>query len=151
MGSYVEEMRQLIGSRPLLLVAAGVIVRNTNGAILLQRRTDDRLWGVPGGSLELGETLEEAARRELLEETGLVADELNLLDVYSGPDFFIHYPNGDQAYVVGATFLANVVDPHSAMPDGHEGSELGYFTLSELPQDVNPYNRMLIHRCRDQL
>ena len=72
MGNYVSELRRLVGSRPLLLVAAGVVVRASYGAILLQRRTDDGLWGLPGGALEPGDSLEEAARRELLEETGLV-------------------------------------------------------------------------------
>src|SRR3954453_7449849 len=91
---YVETMRALVGSRPLLLVAAGVVVQAPDGKVLLQRRTDDSLWGLPGGALEPGESLEDAARRELLEETGLVASELTLLDVYSGADFFLEYPNG---------------------------------------------------------
>jgi len=97
MVGYVEGLRELVGHRPLLPVAAGVIVRDSAGAILLQRRTDDGRWGIPGGALELGETLEEAARRELREETGLTAGELDLLDVYSGPEFFLRYTNGGEA------------------------------------------------------
>ncbi|OKP87763.1 hypothetical protein A3844_10175 [Paenibacillus helianthi] len=54
---------------------------------LLQRRTDNGLWGLPGGSLELGETLPEVAKRELLEETGLIANSLTLFDVFQATSF----------------------------------------------------------------
>jgi 8-oxo-dGTP pyrophosphatase MutT (NUDIX family) len=148
---YVETMRALVGSRPLLLVAAGVVVMAPDGAVLLQRRADDSLWGLPGGALEPGESLEDAARRELLEETGLVARELSLLDVYSGADFFLEYPNGDQAYVVGATFLARGVGTPVTEPDPRETIDLRYFPLSDLPAEMGRYNRRLLDRCRDAL
>lgn len=151
MADYVAEMRQLVGSRPLLLVAAGVIVQSSHRAVLLQRRTDDGLWGLPGGALELGETLEDAARRELLEETGLVAGELTLLDVYSGAEFFLRYPNGDEAYVVGATFSAGVIKGQVAEPDGREVTQLRYFALSELPPEMSTFNRTVLGRCRHLL
>ena len=151
MGDYVAQMRELVGSRPLLLVAAGVIVQSSEGAVLLQRRTDDGLWGLPGGALELGESLEDAARRELREETGLVAGELRLLDVYSGAEFFLRYPNGDEAFVVGATYSAGMLDGQVAQPDGYEVSEVAYFALSELPSAMSPFNRTLLQRCRHLL
>src|SRR3954452_4487904 len=91
--SYVAELRAIVGHRPLLLPAAAVIVVDASGAVLLQRRAEDGTWGIPGGCLELGESLEDAARRELREETGLVAEKLRMLDVYSGEEFFIRYPN----------------------------------------------------------
>lgn len=79
-----------------------------------------------------------------------MAGELDLLDVYSGPEFFIRYPNGDEAYVVGATFAARSVQG-SATADGGEGSELSYFPPNALLAALNDYNRRLLHRCRDNL
>src|SRR5690348_16331207 len=102
-------MRKFVGHRPLLLAAAGVVVVDELGRWLLQRRADDGLWGLIGGALELGESFEDAARRELYEESGLTVESLLQLDVYSGSEFRLTYPNGDQAFVVGATFLAGRV------------------------------------------
>lgn len=150
MADWVSDVRQLVGTRPLILVAAGVIVKDASGAILLQHRADGTGWGIPGGAMDLGETLEDTARRELLEETGLVAGELALLDVYSGPEFFLEYPSGDQAYVVGATFLARQVQG-DACPDGVEGVELRYFPTAALPAGLNAYNRRLLDRCLARL
>ena len=145
MADYVRDLRALVGSRPLLLAAAGVLVQNGAANVLLQRRGDDGTWGIPGGALELGESLEAAARRELTEETGLVAGALELLDVYSGPDFFLRYPNGDEAYVVGATFRTRAVDGVPRL-DELESIDLRYFALDALPSTMNLYNRRVLER-----
>lgn len=100
--------------------------------------------------MELGETLEQTARRELHEETGLVADDLRLIDVFSGPEFSLEYANGDQAYVVGATYLAGSVHGEP-QPDGYEGKELRYFPPAKLPAYLNDFNRRLLARCWDHL
>ena len=150
MSEYVRDLRKLVGNRPLLLVAAGVLVRNAADAILLVRNAQTGQWGIPGGAMELGESLEETARRELYEETSLVAGDLNLLEVRSGPEWFLEYPNGDQAYVVGATFLAGEVRGE-ARPDGHECSEVRYFPTTALPAELNAYNRRLLDSCLDKL
>src|SRR5215213_6141534 len=83
---YVQELRAIVGQHPLILVAAGVLICNPAGELLLQRRSDDQLWGIPGGSMELGESAEETARREVWEETGLTVGELRLFGVFSGPE-----------------------------------------------------------------
>lgn len=147
--SYVSELRDLVGQRPLLLAAAGVLVVDDTGRWLLQRRADDGLWGLIGGALELGESFEDAARRELLEESGLRAESLRQLDVYSGPEFRLTYPNGDQACVVGVTFLAGRVAGVPAA-DGVEGVELRWFRPECLP-DLSGYNGLLASRALARL
>lgn len=127
-----------------VLVAAGVLVRSAE-RVLLQRRGDDGTWGPPGGALEPGETLEQAAHRELLEETGLVAGELRLIDVYSGPEFVVRYADGFSAYVVGATFETHHVSGHP-IADGIETLELAWFPTAQLPEAINAYNRLVLGR-----
>ena len=146
MSGYVSAMRALVGSRPLLLVSAGVVVLDREGRLLLQRRGDDGTWCIPGGALEPGETLVETARRELREETGLVATELALLDVFSGPEFYLRYPGGDEAYVVGAVFLARHWTGE-LRSDSEETRALAFFDLRHLPVNVNDFNRQLLRRC----
>jgi 8-oxo-dGTP pyrophosphatase MutT (NUDIX family) len=128
-----------------VLVAAGVLVRRGED-VLLQRRGDDGTWGLPGGRLEPGETLEQAARRELLEETGLVAGRLDLLDVYSGPDFVVSYPDGYRAFVVGATYGTDDVLGRPRPDEDGETVELDWFPAGGLPSHVNAFNRHLLAR-----
>jgi ADP-ribose pyrophosphatase YjhB (NUDIX family) len=130
--AYVEDLRRLVGRRPLILVSAGALVFDADGRVLLQRRSDDGVWSTPGGAMEPGERLEDTARREVREETGLELGPLRLLCVHSGAEFFHVYPNGDQAFIVSATFVA---EPVAGVPvaDGVESTELQFFPLGALP------------------
>ncbi len=103
--NYVEQIRSLVGSQPLILVGSVAIISDENGAILLQhRKFPYGKWGLPGGLMELGESTEDTARREVLEETGLIIGDLNLVGVYSGPDYFITAANGDEVYSVTVAY-----------------------------------------------
>lgn len=73
---YIEDLRKSIGSRPIIMVGANVILVNARGQILLHHRTDRDWWGLPGGAMELGESLEDTARREVFEEVNLQCGEL---------------------------------------------------------------------------
>ena len=73
MSEYIKSLRQHLGHTPLLQVGASVIVINEAGQMLMQKRTDCGSWGYAGGSVELGESVEQTAERELFEETGLKA------------------------------------------------------------------------------
>jgi 8-oxo-dGTP pyrophosphatase MutT (NUDIX family) len=130
-------MRALVGHRPLVLVSAGVLAFNARGWLLLHRRTDDGNWDMPGGCLEPGETLEEAARREVREETGLAIGALTLLRVFSGPEMFRRYPNGDQAYHVAAVYGAWDV-AGCPTPGAGEATDVGLYPLDALPQPLAP-------------
>ena len=139
---YMRELRALVGSRPLIAVGADVLVQRDESEVLLQLRRDGRYWTVPGGALEPGESLEDTARRELREETGLVARELRLLTVCSGPEFDHTYPNGDRIHNVVAIYQALGVEGE-LRPDPHEGLRLRYFSTGALPEMPTSSRRML--------
>ena len=64
-------LREIVGHIPLIGVGATTLVFNNNNELLLNLRSDTNTWGIPGGSKELNETLEECAVRELKEETNI--------------------------------------------------------------------------------
>lgn len=129
--SYIKDIRKHIGHAPMLSAGATVVVIKDN-KILLNLRSDTNTWGIPGGALELGETLEETAARELKEETNLEASSFTLLNVFSGKDFYFKYPNGDELYSVVALYLADGITGEMRITD-KESYELKYFDKNEQP------------------
>ncbi len=137
--NYVKELRELVGHRPLILPGAVVIILNTQNEVLLQHRTDGG-WGLPGGLMELGESLEETARREVKEETGLIVGELELLGVFSGKDYFLKVANGDELYSVTAVYVTRDIQG-DIEADLTESFDVRYFQLKELPEGLTPSYR----------
>lgn len=84
---YIEDMRNLVGNHPLILIGSHAIILNENNEILLQLRTDFNRWGIIGGALEYNETLEDALKREVYEETGLII-KTGLTSIVTGLLFF---------------------------------------------------------------
>ena len=135
MGEYIMDMRKRVGHIPLMQCGASVIVENEKGEILLQQRTDNGAWGYAGGSVELYEKVEEAAARELEEDTGLIADELELLGVFSGPRMAYTYPNGDQVSNVDVVFLCRKYHGTLLCQEG-EVERLAFFAPDALPSPL---------------
>jgi ADP-ribose pyrophosphatase YjhB (NUDIX family) len=134
--NYFAELRQLVGHRPLLMVGATVLILDGEGRLLLLRRADNKYWGPPGGATEPGELLEETARRETFEETGLQIDGVSLFGVFSGPDQYYRYPNGDEVHIVTIVYVSKVAGREIRL--SHEHTEWGWFALSEIPEDLSP-------------
>lgn len=141
---YVQELRSLVGRRPLILPGAEVIVVDERGRVLLQKRADNGLWAIPGGYLEPGESFEEAARREVREEAGIEVGRLELLDIFSGSEFFYRYPNGDEVYNVSAAYIAR---EHSGETSTDaESVDAGFYPLDRLPGPVIFLNQIVLDR-----
>ncbi len=143
--AYVEEIRALVGHRPLIMVGTAVLIANAAGELLLVRRQDNDEWNLPGGYMEPGETLEETARREARVETGLAVSDLAFFEVLSGPDCFYEYPNGDQVYSVAAVYVATAWhgEPRS---DRAEVQELRFFAPQQLPRPLGKAAARVIRR-----
>lgn len=137
MSSYIMDLRKIVGHRPLLQVGASVIVADPDNRILLQLRSDNHCWGYAGGSVELDEVVEEAAKRELYEETGLIAQELELFGIFSGKDTHYVYPNGDEVSNVDIVFVCRKYTGEMKCQQG-EVEELKFFALDEIPENISP-------------
>ncbi|MFC0187085.1 NUDIX hydrolase [Fictibacillus aquaticus] len=140
---YIKDLRKLVGTRPLIMPGACVLLINNKGELLLQLRADNRCWGLPGGAMEPGEKLEDVAARETFEETSLIVSNLKLFNVFSGPEFYYRYPNGDEVHNVVTVFICR---EYSGVPkaDHSESLDVRFFPLSNLPDSVNPPDLPLI-------
>lgn len=136
MSNYIMDLRKLVGHRPLLQVGASVIVEDTCGRILLQLRSDNHCWGYAGGSVELDEEVEEAAKRELFEETGLIANKLTLFGVFSGKDTHYVYPNGDEVSNVEIVYVCKDYNGELRCQQG-EVDELRFFEVDKIPDNLS--------------
>lgn len=129
---YIMDLRKHIGHDPLIGIGATTLVFNNKKELLFNLRTDTNTWGLPGGSMELYETIEETAIRELKEETGIQAEDLELVAVLSGKDFYFEYPNGDKMCTVVVLF--NVLHYNGTMKmSDSESKKLKFFPLTALP------------------
>jgi 8-oxo-dGTP pyrophosphatase MutT (NUDIX family) len=147
--SYIAELRAKVGTIPLILPGAAVIVFDSDGRVLLLQRADTGGWGLPGGFMEPGESLEETARREVMEEVGLELDGLTLISIFSGPEQYFRYQNGDQVFNVTAVYTAAARDWHHLREDPSEVAAARLFSLDDLPADlISPEVPILEHYFR---
>jgi len=116
----------------------------TPEGVLLQRRSDNNLWGLPGGSVEPGESVVEALVREVREETGLEVAATRLVGVYSAPALgqVVTYPDGNVIHYVSSSFECRIVG--GELVCGEESLELRWYDPRRLPTDIVAMHRVRI-------
>lgn len=129
----------------LILPAANAAVFNERGEVLLQRRADNGYWGLPGGKVDIGESVENCAVREVFEETGLRVRAGRLVGIYSNPREYcvMSYPDGNIVQFVTVLFECERVS--GALRISEESTDIGYF-----PVDALPEHTMTAHHVRIQ-
>jgi 8-oxo-dGTP pyrophosphatase MutT (NUDIX family) len=145
---YLLQLRQLIGHRPILMVGAAILVLDEYNRLLMLKRSDSGCWGLPGGATEPGEKVETAAMRETREEAGIEIGEMSLFGVFSGPELFYKYPNGDEVYNVTIVYLSQTWQGQITLNEEH--TEWGWFAAHEIPEDVSPPIQPVIEQFKRQ-
>ncbi len=113
-----------------LIPAASAIVVDEADRILLIRRTDNALWSIPGGAMEVGERIADTAVREVREETGLEVVPKTIVGIYSNPRHVIEYADGEVRQQFSICFACRRVGGELATSD--ESAEVGFFTSAEI-------------------
>ena len=134
---YVDELREIVGNRALILAGATVLILDGDDQLLMLRRTDNGCWGVPGGVMELGESIEDTAKRETKEEIGIEIRDLELFGVYSGPELHYLYPDGAEVYNLSVVYLIRGFDGEIKL-NRDEHSEYRFFDIRALPTEISP-------------
>lgn len=151
MGYVEEDLRAIVGQRPLIFVGAVTIIVDDMEQILLQRRRHPYgVWGLPGSLMELGESVEDTARREVLEETGLTIEALELIGVLLGRENFVQVPNGDQFYVVTIAYTTRQFRGTLKVNDG-ESLGLEFINLSTFQGEIVKSHRKILDMYLDRI
>ena len=142
-GGYPVLFRMALDDRishiPFIQTGAAIIIRNQDGQILLQERTDRNKWGLPGGCQDLGEDLRVTAVREAYEETGIKLNPtmIKLIDTLSGETRKNSYPNGDIVYNNTSLYLADVsITDASKLKGDSETKKLKFFDPKDVPENL---------------
>lgn len=108
-----------------LVPAASAIVTDADGRILLHRRRDNEMWALPGGVMELGESLGDCVAREVREETGFVVEPVGIVGIYSDPKHVFAYDDGEVRQEFSICFECRLVEGELAVSE--ESHEVRFF------------------------
>lgn len=146
MTGYIAEMRKIVGHKTIIQCAASIICVDKDGRILLGKRSDNKKWGYSGGAVEIDEYVEDCAKRELFEEMGLVAEELEFFFVNSGPEAHYIYPNGDEVSNFEVIYLCRKWHGEPKSLDG-EMLDLRFFACDEIDlSEISPPIRRVVEK-----
>jgi len=123
--------------------AVSAVIFDRRGRLLLQQRSDGGQWGLPGGSVEIGESVREAVQREVREETGLTIAVRRMVGVYSEPALqVVRYPDGNVWHYISVCFECAVRGGELTTCD--ETLALDYFSPRRLPPTLLANHRVRI-------
>lgn len=146
MTGYIAEMRKIVGHKTIIQCAASIICVDKDDRILLGKRSDNKKWGYSGGAVEIDEYVEDCAKRELFEELGLVAEELEFFFVNSGPEAHYIYPNGDEVSNFEVIYLCRKWHGEPKSLDG-EMLDLRFFACDEIDlSEISPPIRRVVEK-----
>ncbi len=143
-GPFVDSTgKPLLGGPTSIRPGACAIIFDDSGKVLLERRSDNGFWGLPGGAVEVGESVEQAVKREVMEETALVVEVKRLVGVYSDPrqHNISSYPDGNITHWVTVVFECVRID--GKLQISHESTDIRYFDVGDLPEQM-----LLSHELR---
>jgi ADP-ribose pyrophosphatase YjhB (NUDIX family) len=115
-----------------LVPSASAIVVNNGGEILLHRRSDNELWSIPGGEMEIGESIAQTAAREVKEETGLDVEARSIVGVYSDPGHVVAYDDGEVRQQFSVCFDCRIHGGELATSD--ESLDVRFFAPHDIEQ-----------------
>jgi 8-oxo-dGTP diphosphatase len=133
----------------IYLVYTTCLVFDEANRILVQRRYDFDWLSVPGGALEVGESLRACAMREVFEETGLRVSVERLVGVFSHPDYNLLYPNGDRVQQWTVCIVARP-DGGQLHADGGETLNVGWMPVEEALPQLPPAYQAMIRAAQEQ-
>ncbi|MGE7765773.1 NUDIX domain-containing protein [Peribacillus sp. NPDC096540] len=147
---YCEKLRGMIGNSPLIIVRPSVGIMNHSGEILLNRYIGG-IWGIPGGILQLNESVEECIKRNVLEDLGLKIKTLALFGVYSGKELINRVEeSGDEYHIVAIGYLCTEYEGEIT-PDNNQAIEAHFFRLDQLPEEIDPFIKNRLVKLKGQL
>jgi len=127
----------MIGNTKIIVPGVRALIFNDRGELLLQKQALFGSWALPHGCVDVGESVLDALRREVKEETGLSIIEAEAFGIYSDPGYSVTYPNGDQVQTFTVAFLVRKWSGDPAI-DGDEVLDLAFFPLDRLPTPIYP-------------
>jgi 8-oxo-dGTP pyrophosphatase MutT (NUDIX family) len=131
-----------------LVVGGSALVANEAGEILLQRRSDNRLWALPGGKMDIGESFAQAVCRETVEETGIEVEPVGIVGIYSDPLHVFAYDDGEVRQEFNICLACRPVGGELAR--SAESTQVGWFPADEIDGlDMHPSIRLRIRHFLD--
>jgi ADP-ribose pyrophosphatase YjhB (NUDIX family) len=131
-----------------IVPATSAIVLNDVGDILLQKRSDNDLWALPGGTMNPGESVAQCVIREVREETGLDVKPEYITGIYSNPAHIVAYSDGEVRQQFSICFFCTLLGGEIHLSD--ESLQVAFFPLREVLQlQMHPSIRLRVQHFQE--